>query len=165
LVCAVWSGGCATVAPRVQESSSLASTYTAGRAIQDFSFPPDVIGAALCQAMDDLKMTSIERGRDGSVHKLSATTADKRSVLVTMRPNQRQTRVGCRIGWFGDEPLSKALLERTGIRLGTLPPAPIPEQPPSKPGSNRYFSRDAVPDELFLRDIAEAPYRDRVIPP
>ncbi len=119
----------------------------------------------MCEAMEDLKMTSIERGRSGAVFKISATTAENRSVLVTMRPHQGLTRLGCRIGLFGDEPLSRALMERTGIRLGILPPAPIPEHPPTKPGSNPIFSRDAVPDEVFLRDVAEAPYRDRVIPP
>ena len=84
--------------------------------------------------------------------------------MVTLRPQQGKTRISCRIGWFGDEALSKALLERTGIRLGTLPPAAVPENPPSTPGANPFFSRDAVPDEEMLRDVAEAPYRDRVIP-
>jgi uncharacterized protein YceK len=165
LVCGLCLSGCATVAPSIERDSSLSSSYAGGRATQDFARSPGEIGAAVAQAMDDLKMTSVERGRDGTVYKISATTADKRSVLVTMRPNQGLTRVGCRIGLFGDEPLSKAVLERTGIRLGTLPPAPIPENPPSKPGSNPIFSRDAVPDEVFLRDVADAPYRDRVIPP
>ena len=111
--------------------------------------------------MDDLKMTSIKRGRDGAVYKIDAKTADNRPVLITVRPHQGQTRVSCRIGWFGDEPLSKAILERTGIRLGTLPPAAIPENPPSAPAANPFFSRLAPPDEDTLRNIAEAPYRDR----
>ena len=73
-------------------------------------------------------------------------------------------RVSCRIGWFGDEPLSRTLLERIGVRLGTLPPAAIPDRPPSAPASNPIFSRDAVPDSVIFRDFAEAPYRDRVNP-
>jgi uncharacterized protein YceK len=163
--CGLCASGCATVAPRIEAESSLSSTYTGGRAIQDFARSPGDLGSAVAEAMEDLKMTSLERGRDGSVYKISASTADKRSVLVTMRPHQGLTRLACRVGLFGDEPLSKALLERVGVRLGTLPPAPIPDQAPSKPGSNPFFSREAVPDDVFLRDVADAPYRDRVIPP
>jgi len=114
--------------------------------------------------MDDLKMTSITSGRSGAVYKFDAKTSDNRPVLVTVRPHDGQTRVSCRIGWFGDEPLSKAVLERTGVRLGTLPPAAIPENPPSVPAPNPLISRLAPPDDDTLRNIAEAPYRDRVVP-
>jgi hypothetical protein len=73
-------------------------------------------------------------------------------------------RVSCRIGWFGDEPLSRTLLDRVGVRLGLLPPAAIPDQPPSAPAANPLFSRAAVPDSEILRDFVEAPYRHRVDP-
>jgi len=114
--------------------------------------------------MDDLKMTSIERKRNGSILEIDAKTADNRPVLVTLRPHEGQTRASCRIGWLGDEPLSMALLERTGVRLGTLPPAAIPENPPSAP-AKPVFPRASAPDEATLRNFAEAPYRDRVVPP
>jgi Protein of unknown function (DUF3568) len=164
VVCALAPSGCATVAPRVESEGSLSASYSAGRAMQDFALPAGPVGGAIVEAMDDLKMTVTERGRDGAVYRIDAKTADNRTVMVTLRPHQGQTRVGCRIGWFGDEPLSKALLERTGIRLGILPPAAIPENPPSAPSANPFFSRQAVPDEVFLRDFAEAPYRDRPVP-
>ena len=47
---------------------------------------------------------------------------------------------------------------------GTQPPAAIPAQPPSRPASNPFFSRAAVPDEVILRDVADAPYRDSLLP-
>jgi len=156
--------GCATVAPSPERLLSTETSFGAGRAVQDFALPPGKVGEALTEAMQDLKMTAIEPGRDGAVYKIQAKTTDNRLVMVTLRPHQGQTRIGCRIGWFGDEPLSKSLLERTGVRLGTLPPAAIPENPPSSPASNPIFSRNAVPDEEMLRDVVEAPYRDRVIP-
>jgi hypothetical protein len=168
----VWGActiGCATVLPKAApmidstEGPSPAS-YSAGRATQDFAKPAVPVGNAVAEAMDDLKMTSIQRSRDGTVFKIDAKTADNRPVTVTIRHHNGTSRVSCRIGWFGDEPLSRALLERTGIRLGTLPPAAIPEHAPSRPASNPYFSRDAVPDSVMLRDIAEAPYRDHVVP-
>jgi hypothetical protein len=158
--------GCATVFPPRPEPvvSSRGITYSTGRAMQDFALPPTKIGTAVSDAMTDLRMTAIEPGRDGAVYKISAKTEDNRSVMVTLRPNKAQTRASCRVGLFGDELLAKALLERTSIRLGLLPPAPIPDNIPSSPGSNPFFSKSAVPDEEMLRDIVEAPYRDRVVP-
>jgi hypothetical protein len=74
------------------------------------------------------------------------------------------TQVAIRVGWFGDEPLSQAILERMGVRLGSRPPEAIPAAAPSAPSRNPFFARDAVPDSVMLRDFAEAPYRDRVVP-
>jgi hypothetical protein len=156
--------GCATVAPSPERLLTTDSSYSAGRAIQDYSLPSTQVGTAVTEAMADLKFASIQPGRDGAVYKIQAKTEDKRTVMVTLRPHQTQTRVSCRIGMFGDEPLSKALLERTGVRLGTLPPTPIPDHIPSSPGSNPFFSRDAVPDDEMLKATVEAPYRDRVMP-
>jgi Protein of unknown function (DUF3568) len=156
--------GCATVAPSPERLLTTESSYGAGRAIQDYSLPSSQVGTAVTEAMADLKMASIQPGRNGAVYKIQAKTEDNRAVMVTLRPHQTQTRVSCRIGAFGDEPLSKALLERTGVRLGTLPPTPIPDHVPSSPGSNPFFSRNAVPDSEMLKDAAEAPYRDRVMP-
>ncbi len=158
------TSGCATVAPQVKTEGNLESSYSAGRAVQDFSLAAGPVGDAMVEAMGDLQMTSIKRERDGAVYRIDAKTADNRIVQVTLRPHQTKTRVSCRIGWFGDQVLAKSLLERTGIRLGTLPPAPIPDKPPSAPASNPFFSRQAVPDGEFLRDVAEAPYRDRPMP-
>jgi Protein of unknown function (DUF3568) len=161
---AVAESGCSTVTPTPERVVSTEAAYSGGRAMQDFSLPSTKVGTALTEAMADLKMTSIEPGRDGVVYKIQAKTEDNRTVMVTLRPHQMQTRVSCRVGLFGDEPLAKALLERTGVRLGTLPPAAIPEHVPSSPSSNPFFSKAAVPDEEMLRDVVEAPYRDRVIP-
>jgi hypothetical protein len=169
VVCGAWPVGCATVTPKAaarvdSQPGPSGPSYATGRAAQDFATAAAAVGNAVAEAMDDLKMTSIQRGRDGTVFKIDAKTADNRPVTVTIRHHNGTSRVSCRIGWFGDEPLSRALLERTGIRLGTLPPAAIPENAPSRPASNPYFSRDAVPDSVMLRDIAEAPFRDHVVP-
>ena len=143
---------------------STESSYGGGRAMQDFSLPSTKVGTAVTEAMADLKMSSITPGRDGAVYKIEAKTEDNRTVMVTLRPHQMQTRVSCRVGLFGDELLSKALLERDWRSTRNTPPAAIPDHVPSSPGSNPFFSRDAVPDEEMLKDVAEAPYRDRVVP-
>jgi hypothetical protein len=147
-----------------KEETFTGTTFSTGRAMQEFLAPPGMLKPLVLEAMDDLQMTVIQRGGEGTVSRIEGKTADNRNVAVTIRPNQVKTRVSCRIGWFGDEPLSTALLQRIGVRLGTMPPAPIPAQPPSTPAANPIFSRDAVPDAIMLRDLSEAPYRDRVNP-
>jgi hypothetical protein len=153
--------GCSTVAPRVEHTSGPSGAYGGGRALQDFPRDPNVVSASVAEALEDLKMTAIKRSRDGAVFKVEARTDDNRPVLVTVRPHQDQSRVGCRVGWFGDEPLSKAILERAGIRLELLPPAPIPEKPPSSPAANPFLLRDGNLKDGMIRDMIEAPYRDR----
>jgi hypothetical protein len=163
LACGIGQSGCAVVLPPPPDDLGPAAWYGGGRAVQEFALPGNDVGAALAAAMDDLKMGSVQRKRNGKIIELDAKTADNRSVLVTVRPHEGQTRVSCRIGWFGDEPLSMALLERTGVRLGTLPPAAIPDNPPSTPAITK-FPRPSPPDEATLRAIAEAPLHDRMLP-
>jgi Protein of unknown function (DUF3568) len=159
--CWLCSCGCATVAPKVEHTNTPAGGFGGGRALQDFPRDPTAVSLAVAESLEDLKMTDIKRSRDGSVVKLEAKTEDNRSVLVTVRPHQDQSRVGCRVGWFGDEPLSKAVLERIGIRLELLPPAPIPDKPPSSPAPNPYLRSDDNAKQNWIRDMVEAPYRDR----
>ena len=168
--CGLWPSGCATVTPNVEHSDSPPRTYSGGRAVQDFPRSVNIVSGAVAESMEDLKMTAIKRKRDGSVFQIHARTADDRPVLVTIRPHQEQSRleqarVGCRIGWFGDEPLSRAFMERLGIRLELLPPAPIPDTPPSSPAPNPFLARDSAVKDEMVRDMMDAPYRDRVIPP
>jgi hypothetical protein len=170
----LWSTGCACgcatttttpgpTAPSIGSESVLEPTFSTGRAVQEFPVLAGAAANAVVEAMDDLRMTSVKRGRDGAVYKIDAKTADNRFVTVTVRPHQSTARVCCRVGWLGDEPLSRAILERVGVRLGTLPPAPIPENPPSAASPNPLFSHSGPPDDQFLRDLAEAPYHDRGI--
>jgi hypothetical protein len=163
--CASAVPGCATL-PRgpIQESAAPDFAYAAGRATQSFAAPPSAVLAALNDAMGDLNLVSIRPTREGTVSRIEADTADRRKVAANVRSNRGTSQVAVRVGWFGDEALSRALLERVGVRLGTRDPQAIPASAPSSPAPNPYFARDAVPDSVMLRDFAEAPYRDRVIP-
>lgn len=166
--------GCATTArisPRAGEPSAASTPpveqpaagprYSAGRAMQDFPYPSGAVAAAVLEAMEDLGITVTRRDHDGPASQIDGRTPDNRPVIVTLRPQKPITHVSCRVSWFGDEPLSRAVLHRVGVRLGTLPPEAIPEHVPSSPASNPYFSRDAVPDAEMMREFAEAPYRNR----
>ncbi len=157
--------GCATVPPTAELAAADAGlSYSGGRALQSFGFPPSVVLAALNEAMGDLDLKAIRNGRNGTVARVESLTADDRPVVATLRSFRSSSVVTVRVGWFGDEPLSRELLKRTAVRLGSQPPEAISSSAPSSPSRNPYFSRDAIPDSVMLKDFAEAPYRDRVIP-
>lgn len=162
-VLGVLSPGCATVAPISLTAPGQAGeslSYAAGRATREFGFPASTLVPALVAALDDLRIGSVRKGLDGGVVRIDAATVDRRTVTVLIRPHQAFSRVVVQIGWFGDEPLSRALMDRIGVRLGTLPPAAIPADPPSTPGENPYFSRrTTVPVEILARD-REPGYND-----
>lgn len=157
--------GCATVPPMAElEAAGAAFAFSGGKGTQTFPFSPSGVALALNQAMQDLDLKAIQVKRNGAVIRVESMTSDDRPVIATLRHYRETTFASVRIGWFGDEPLSRALLERTAVRLGSRPPEAIPETAPSAPARNPFFSRSAVSDAEIYRDLAESPYRDRVIP-
>lgn len=162
-VCAGTSvAGCATVKPVAEPAMALTGySYSFGRATQDFGFSPDKIQPAILEGMEDLRMHDIHQTAEPGTIYLQGTTADDRRVIVTLRPYAHGTRVTNRIGLLGDEPLARALMDRVGVRLGTLPPAPIPEKIPSKPGS--LISADG-PDDEYLKQQVEERFYDKTRP-
>jgi Protein of unknown function (DUF3568) len=167
VICGVVFGffGCATVPPAADiVGTSSSFSYLAGRGAQSFAASPPVVIAALDDSFADLKLFKPRHIRNGSVYRIEARTDDYRPVKATIRSHQGQTVVGIRAGWFGDETMSKAILERVAVRLGSKAPEAIPAEVPSAPAGNPFFSRNAVSDLEMFRDMAEAPYRDRVIP-
>lgn len=170
LAVTAWAG-CQTVGPsalsRPGHSDGLAgpgSSYTGGRAVQTFAQAPAAVQPAVAEALDDLRVQSVRQVKEGGAILFEGTTADRRRVAVTLRAQPGGTRLSARIGLFGDEPFSRALMDRVGTRLGTLPPSAIPVDPPSEPAANPYFSRDAVADSEMFKEQAEAPYRGTVVP-
>ncbi|MGC8642273.1 MAG: DUF3568 family protein [Isosphaeraceae bacterium] len=157
--------GCATVPPAADLLASSSSfSYAAGRGVQSFTASPAAVIAALDDSLADLKLIKLRHIRNGSVYRVEARTDDYRPIKATIRSHQGQTVVGIRAGWFGDEPMSRAILDRVAVRLGSKPPEAIPTEVPSAPAGNPFFSSHAVSDEEMFRDMAEAPYHDRVIP-
>ena len=169
LVIAV-NSGCSTVAPSAAKAltkdgqasePTTACTYSAGRATQTFASPAKPVGLAVLAAMDDLHIQNVQTRNDASMRIIEGTTSDNRRASVMLRPQIKgSTRLTARIGLFGDEPFSRALMERIGIRLGTLPPGPIPAEAPSSPAPNPFinFKRSVGDHSEMLRNMADAPF-------
>lgn len=154
--------GCSTVAPVAAPAMAATGfSYSVGRSTQDFAVAPDKLQPAVVGAMDDLRIHSVHQSAEPGALYFQGTTADDRRAIVTLRPYAGGTRVTSRIGLMGDEPLSRALMDRTGIRLGTLPPAPIPEKVPSKPGT--LLSPEG-PDPAYLHEQVEERFYDKTTP-
>ncbi len=138
--------------------------FSTGQGAQTFPAPSSAVAVAVAEALSDLDMRDVRPLRDGAVLRYEAVTKDDRSCSATIRSLAGSSTATVRVGWFGDEALSRAILDRVAVRLGERPPEPIPDEPPSTPARNPFFSRDAVPDSVMLRDQVEAPYNDRVVP-
>jgi hypothetical protein len=169
LFCAAAGSGCATVRPAavaaLGDRPGGGTSYLAGRATQTVAAPISTVQPAVLAALDDLRMGTIRQTSEAGTLLFETTTADNRRATVSLHPMPAGgTRITARIGLFGDEPLTRALMDRIGIRLGALPPAAIPVDPPSSPDPNPFFSRSAVPDDVMLKDKADAPYRNSDAP-
>lgn len=166
-VASVLGSGCMTLGPVAPVQTSGGYAYEDAWGTQGFAAPPGEVREAVVGGMADLRMRGAHRsGQKGeSVEVLDGQAHDGRHVRVVLRPRPGETIVNVRVGRFGDEALAHALIERVGVRLGTLAPAPAPEAPPTSPTPwRRLFSKEAVADEIMLRDAANAGYRDTPTP-
>jgi len=173
LLTASAGSGCQTTGPaaikalgRSENPSPSGSDYAygGGWAAQTFRQAPATVQPAVLGALDDLRVHSVKQTSDGGSIVFEAKTADNRHATVSLLPQSQGTRLAARVGLFGDQALSRALMDRVGMRLGDRPPAPVPDTPPSEPASNPYFSRSAISDAEMLKDQAEAPYRSTAVP-
>ncbi|HEX8202574.1 MAG TPA: DUF3568 domain-containing protein [Isosphaeraceae bacterium] len=165
-------GGCSTTSPARSAAGLVARD---GPATQTFPRPVEPVVAAAREALADLGVRDVGPGPDPDPEgrrrpgaprsaSLAGRGADGRAVVIAIRSRGDACVASVRVGRYGDEALSRALLDRVGVRLGTLPPAPVPAEVPSTPSSQPFFSRAAVPDAVMLRDQAEAGYHDTPTP-
>ncbi len=131
--------GCATVTPEAKLAPVLAAmSYRGAHGSESFGEPRALVLAALHDSMNDLNLASIRGMRDGTVSRLEATTATKERVIATIRSHKNVTQVSIRVGFFGDEPLTRAIFERVEMRLGSRAPEGIPANPPSAPAQSLF---------------------------
>src|SRR5690242_439557 len=117
MAAACWAGtalsGCSTVTPVAAPAMAATGfSYSVGRSTQDFAIAPDKVQAAVLGAMDDLRIHSVQQSAEPGARYFQGTTADSRRAIVTLRPYAGGTRLTSRIGLMGDEPLSRALMDR-----------------------------------------------------
>src|SRR3954468_8516118 len=94
LIASVAPAGCRTVGPVAGLAPAAAGfAYGAGKATQEFAFPPAAVQSAITSAMDDLGVGRVRQRHDGPARIFEGTTGDGRSATVTLRPGQGAARV------------------------------------------------------------------------
>jgi hypothetical protein len=149
--------GCSTTGPFGRERLILpvGPSYVGGRGMQMFPTSPNLL-VNVKDAMSDVGIHSIVQNEDPSgLIILEGKAADDRKVRVTIQTSGTNSTVSAKVGWVGDEPLTRAFLDRLGSRQGTMPPQPLGAdagQPSDAPRTQPILSRDAVPDAVMLQD-------------
>ena len=154
--------GCSTTGPFGRERLALpiGPSYVGGRGMQMFPTSPDLLDNVK-DAMSDVGIHSIAQHEDpGGMVILEGKTADDRKARVTVQTSGVNSTVSAKVGWIGDEPLTRALLDRLGSRQGNLPPQPTAvDAGEESTRSQPRLSRDAVPDSVMLRDQMDSGLR------
>jgi hypothetical protein len=159
--------GCTTVGPPpISLRDAKSYTFQDGWGAQEFPATPADVQQAALDSLRDLEMTGIHREQAGADVMLDARSHDGRHTRVAVRRSAGGAVVAARVGRAGDDVLSRTLMNRVGVRLGTRPAEPLPEDLPTEPataGSGR-FAREAVPDAVMLPDQTGSFYRDSPAP-
>ncbi len=161
------SAGCSTTNPFGRERLSVASTtqYVGGRGFAMFTTTPD-LSEHVKQAMTEVGFTAIHpipeaNGGTG----LEGSTADKRSARVSIHSTGVRSTVALKVGWLGDEPLTRAFLQRLEERHGALPASAVPVEPDADAEANpSRFSRGAVPDSVMIRNQLDPSFNPSISP-
>jgi hypothetical protein len=147
--------GCSTTGPFGRERLSLpvGPSYVGGRGMQIFPTSTTLL-TNVKDAMSDVGIHTIVQNEDPSgLIILEGRTADDRKARVTIQTSGANSTVSAKIGWVGDEPITRSFLDRLGSRQGTMPPQPFEaDSPAEEPKPQNILSRDAVPDAVMLRD-------------
>lgn len=150
------AGGCSTTGPFGREKLAVAGSvkYVGGRGYGMYPTTPDIVDNVRA-AMTDLGMRSIHPVPEANgILTLEAQTADRRPARVTIQTTGVRSTVGLKVGWLGDEPLTRSFLDRVEARQGALPEsASPPEADPDQPPPGARFSRSAVPDSVMTRGV------------
>ena len=156
--------GCSTTNPfgRAKLAVKSGTQYLGGRGFAMYPTTPNLIENVKA-AMGDLGMHSIHPFPDpNSGTGLEATTADKRVARVTVHSTGVRSTVTIKVGWLGDEPLTRSFLDRLQERQGALPESALPDEPePDMPG---WLSKTAVPDSVMIRNQLDSSFNPSISP-
>jgi hypothetical protein len=112
--------------------SFYAYTFFNGQVSEVFQYPPYFVETSCMQALADLGFSAIEKGNEGPAVVITATTPDGcRPARISIEPQNAMTMFRIRIGrgLLGDEPLSKAVVDRIALNYGAVPRTLIPIEP------------------------------------
>ena len=153
-------------------SSPAGPSYVAGKGVQVFAASPTVM-TDVKDAMSDVGIHSIRQVRDpDNTDVFEGTTADNRRAQVAVQPRGSKMVVTTKVGWRGDEPLSRAMLDRISIRQGNMPAtaAPVGPAPASpfaaepEPEARPETSGVGVPDSVMLRSQLDQGFGQSTLP-
>ena len=163
--------GCSTVAP-IGPISAASTPASAGRGVRSYPTSPDLVDHAR-GALEDVGVHSIARRQEDRATILEGRTAAGRRAVATIRPDGAESFVSARFGTLGDEPLSRAFLDRMVARAGGPEPAkaestksesagaePAPRDAARRPAPNRA----SMPPGSVLQNSLEGGYRDSLSP-
>jgi hypothetical protein len=94
--------------------------------VQRFTYPVPIVERAAVEAMTDMKIHSVRRKPKVDGICLQGFMYDGRYVLLTIEAQGPFSIVTVVIDVYGDEPISKILLDRIGIRISTMPQSIAP---------------------------------------
>lgn len=112
----VWSAGCIAVAAAGAGAGTVA--YIRGELDASLSNNLDVVDGATNRAIEQLRFAKISESADAIARVITLRTAEDKKIEVKLtRTSDAVTRVRIRVGIFGDETLSRMLLEKIQANL------------------------------------------------
>ena len=160
-------GGCSTTNPFRMEklAVSAAPKFVGGRGYAMYPTTPN-LAQNIEKTLTELGMHSIHpvpepNGGAG----LEATTPDKRNVRISIHSTGVRSTVGIKVGWLGDEPLSRTFLDQLENLQGALPDSALPDLEVEKAGAyGSRFSKAAVPDDIMYRNQLDSSFNPSISP-
>jgi hypothetical protein len=121
---AALGAGCRSVEPPLRpDPGATGYAFINPYAVQRYVYPAPIVERAAIEAMADMKIDAVKRTTKPDGVSLKGFMYDGRYTCVAIEDHGRNSIVSVAVDVYGDEPVSKILLERIGIRLATLPQA------------------------------------------
>ena len=106
-----FTSGCVVVAAGAAGAGTVA--YLRGELDATVTGPLDTVDAAANRAVQRLQFVKISEAKDALVAEIVARTAQDKKITITLnKVGDTLTRVRIRVGLFGDETISRALLDQ-----------------------------------------------------
>ena len=158
--------GCSTTTPFGREKLAIKAEtqYVGGRGYAMYPTTPNLV--------ENVKATLAEMGMH-SIHSipepnggigLEAVTADRRAARLSIHTTGVRSTVALKVGWTGDEPLTRSFLERLEGRQGALPSSAVPDDEPEQEAKPGRFAKDAVPDSTMFRNQLDSSFNPSISP-